>query len=92
MALEDLPVKSIMSKNVKTVYSNQTIREVCKQMYHHGIGSIVILQGKDDLASIEVPEPELGRKYKPIGIITERDIVSYLGSDRALSLRTQSLR
>ena len=89
MALEDFPVKSIMSKNVKTVYSNQTVREVCKSMYHHGIGSIVILQGKDDLAAIGDPEPEPSREYKPIGIITERDIVSYLGSDRALSLRTQ---
>ncbi len=89
MTFEDLSIKSIMNKDVKTAYSNQTIREVCKGMYHHGIGSIVILQGKDDLATIGDFTAELHGEHKPIGIVTERDIISYLGSDRALSLRTQ---
>jgi CBS domain-containing protein len=89
MTFEDLSIKSIMSKDVKTAHSNQTIREVCKIMYHHAIGSIVILQGKDYLATIGDPEPELYRGNKAIGIVTERDIVSCFGSDRALSLRTQ---
>lgn len=87
MTFEDLSIKSIMNKDVKT--ANQTIREVCKVMYHHGIGSIVILQGKDDLSTIGDFMAELHGEHKPIGIVTERNIVSYLGSDRALSLRTQ---
>jgi CBS domain-containing protein len=86
MTFEDLSVTSVMSKDVKIAYSNQTIREVCKSMHVHGIGSIVILEGNDDIATTEKPQSE---EQIAIGIITERDIVSYLGSDRALSLRTQ---
>jgi CBS domain-containing protein len=91
MTFEDLSIASVMIKDVKTAYSNQTIREVCQSMYHHGIGCIVILQGKDEeeLAALENPKPELYGEHKAIGIITERIIVSYLGSDMALSLRTQ---
>jgi signal-transduction protein with cAMP-binding, CBS, and nucleotidyltransferase domain len=55
-------------------------------MYHNGIGSIVILQGNDDILTKEKRESELPMG---IGMITERDVVSYLGSDRALSLRTE---
>jgi len=85
MTFEDLSITSVMSKDVKTAYSNQTIREVCQSMYHNGIGSIVILQGNDDIITKEKGESE---RLKEIGMITERDVVSYLGSDRALSLRT----
>lgn len=86
MTFEDLSVTNIMSKNVKVAYSNQTIREVCKSMHDHGIGSIVMLEGNDDIANTEKPESE---EHVAVGIITERDVVSYLGSDRALSLRTK---
>ena len=86
MTFEDLSITSVMSKDVKTAYSNQTIRDVCKSMYHNGIGSIVILQGSDNTLTKEKRESELPMA---IGMITERDVVSYLGSDRALSLRTE---
>ena len=86
MTFEDLSITSVMSKDVKTAYSNQTIRDVCKSMYHNGIGSIVILQGSDNTLTKEKRESELP---VAIGMITERDVVSYLGSDRALSLRTE---
>jgi CBS domain-containing protein len=89
MTYEDLSIKSIMSKDVKTAYANQTIREVCQIMYHQGIGSIVILQGKDHLASIGDSKPKRYGQCHAIGIITERDVISYLGTDNALSLRTQ---
>jgi CBS domain-containing protein len=85
MTFEDLSVTNVMSKDVKVTYSNQTIREVCKSMHDHGIGSIVILEGNDDI-NTEKPESE---EHKAVGIVTERDVVSYLGSDRALSLRTK---
>jgi CBS domain-containing protein len=85
MTFEDLSVTSVMSKDVKVAYSNQTIREVCKSMHDHGIGSIVILEGNDDIANAKKPKRE---EHLAVGIVTERDVVSYLGSDRALSLRT----
>ena len=86
MAFEDLSVTSIMSKDVKVAYSNQTVREVCKSMHDYRIGSIVILEGNGDLVSKKKPKSE---DRMAVGIITERDIVSYLGSDMALSLRTR---
>jgi CBS domain-containing protein len=92
MTLEELSITTIMSRDVKTAYSNEAIRDICKRMYHHGIGSIVILQGKDDIDTDTMAKPELEMyddENITVGIITERDIVSYLGSDRALSLRTQ---
>jgi len=85
MTFEDLSVTNVMSKDVKVAYSDQSIREVCKSMHDHGIGSIVILEGNADMANMEKPESE---EHVAVGIVTERDVVSYLGSDRALSLRT----
>ena len=73
MTFEDLSVTSVMSKDVKVAYSNQTIREVCKIMHDHGIGSIVILEGNDDIVSKKKPKSEVRRA---VGIITVRDIVS----------------
>ena len=86
MAFEDLSVTSVMSKDVKVAYSNQTVRDVCKSMHDYRIGSIVILEGNGDLVSKKKPKSE---DRMAVGIITERDIVSYLGSDKALSLRTR---
>jgi CBS domain-containing protein len=86
MTFEDLSITNIMTKDVKIAYSNQTIREVCKSMHVQGIGSVVILEGNDDITNSERPESE---EQMAAGIITERDIVSYLGSDKALSLRTK---
>lgn len=84
MAVEDMSVTSVMTKEVKTAYSNQTLREVCKVMHDHRIGSIVIRRPNNDAGTMYKPDEQT-----EIGIITERDVVSYLGSDRALSLRTQ---
>jgi CBS domain-containing protein len=53
-------------------------------MHDHRIGSIVILRPSNDTKTMDKPENNMG-----IGIVTERDVVSYLGSDLALSLRTQ---
>ena len=86
MAFEHLSIASVMSKDVKVGYPKQTIREVCKSMHDYGIGSIVIVEETDDIVRREKPESEEG--HKAVGIVTERDVVSYLGSDRALSLRT----
>jgi len=51
-------VRDIMSKDVKTVRPNSSVKEVAANMNKFNIGSIVVVQGG-----------------KPIGIISERDIL-----------------
>jgi CBS domain-containing protein len=63
-----------MTPNVITATSDQTIREVCKIMCEHKIGSVIILR---DAALIKGDSTEYSN---PIGIATERDVVTHLGS------------
>jgi CBS domain-containing protein len=59
-----------MMPNVITATSNQTIRDVCKIMCEHEIGSIIILK---DTTS----ETDEDMQYNdPVGITTERDVVT----------------
>jgi CBS domain-containing protein len=51
-------VRDIMSKNVKVVRPDTTMKEVVATMNKFNIGSIIVVQGE-----------------RPIGIITERDIL-----------------
>ncbi len=67
MSKESEPVSTIMSTNVKTATEDETIQTVCKSMYEHEIGSIVVVKRTVD-------------GINPIGIITERDIVHQIGS------------
>ncbi|MCU7787442.1 CBS domain-containing protein [Pyrobaculum sp. 3827-6] len=62
-----LRVSDIMVKNVVTAKENDKVRDIAIKMYENKIGSVVIV---DD-------------EGKPIGIVTERDIVYVLA--RALS-------
>jgi CBS domain-containing protein len=51
-------------------------------MSEHNIGSVIILRDS-------TPDKGSNTEYnKPIGIVTERDIVTHLGSKRLLSLQT----
>jgi CBS domain-containing protein len=61
------PVSSIMTGEVITATADETIKTVCKLMYENDIGSIVIVKRTVDDAN------------KPVGIITERDIVRQIG-------------
>lgn len=71
VSIESIPVSSLMSKNVKTETSDQNIRAVCRIMHENNIGSIVIVNhGKD----------HKNGNNKPVGIITERDIVRIIGT------------
>ena len=70
MSIESVPVSSLMTNNVKLATENQTIRVVCRMMYEYNIGSIVIL--KDSTFGNAEGE-------RPIGIVTERDIVRLIG-------------
>lgn len=65
MSLESIPVSSFMTRNVKMEAENQNIHAVCKAMNENNIGSIIIVA--------------LGNSIKPVGIITERDIVRIIG-------------
>jgi CBS domain-containing protein len=58
-----------MTKNVKTETEDQNIQSACRIMQQNNIGSIVIVN-KDNHND----------NYKPMGIITERDIVRIIGS------------
>jgi CBS domain-containing protein len=55
-----------MTKNVKTETEDQNIQAVCKTMNENNIGSIVVVSLGD-------------KDQKPVGIITERDIVRTIG-------------
>jgi CBS domain-containing protein len=70
MSVESVPVSSLMTNNVKLATENQTIRVVCRMMYENKIGSIVIL--KDTTYGN-------AEDKRPIGIVTERDIVRLIG-------------
>ena len=64
MSLESIPLSSCMTKNVKTIQPDKGLFNVCKIMKDNNIGCVIVV-GESN-------------KNKPIGIITERDIVKYL--------------
>jgi CBS domain-containing protein len=73
VSIELIPVSSLMSKNVKTQTSDQNIRAVCRIMHENNIGSVVIVNhGRDHTNGNNTDN-------KPVGIITERDIVRIIG-------------
>src|SRR5262245_46763087 len=66
MTMESFSVSNLMNKDVKKITADQNIMGACKIMHDNQIGSVVI---------IELGDPNM----KPVGIITERDIVRILG-------------
>jgi CBS domain-containing protein len=66
MNIDSLPVSNFMTTEIITATEDETIQHVCKTMSEHDIGSIVIV--KRTISG-----------NKPIGIITERDIVHQIG-------------
>jgi CBS domain-containing protein len=76
MSIESIPVSSFMTRDVKTETEDQNIQAVCKTMSEDNIGSIVVLS--------------LGDKedQKPVGIITERDIVHTIGKLNPVLIHT----
>ena len=73
MSIESTPVSSLMTKNVITQTEDQNVHAVSKTMHENNIGSVVIVRNKDR-------DNDISSSNKPIGIITERDIVRILGS------------
>jgi predicted transcriptional regulator len=69
VSIESISVSSFMTKDVKTETEDQNIQTACRRMHENGIGSIVIVKKNDH-----------NDNYRPMGIITERDIVRVVGS------------
>jgi CBS domain-containing protein len=75
-SLETISVSSIMSRDVKTEKEDQNVLTACRIMYENNIGSIIIVKQNDN------------NNTKPVGIITERDVVRMLGSLKPSLLQT----
>lgn len=64
MSLESIPISRIMNPDVKTDTEDQNVMSACKIMHDNKIGCVIIKGVKSG---------------KPVGIITERDVVRILG-------------
>jgi CBS domain-containing protein len=62
-----------MTRKVKTIMENETMRQACKLMYQDNIGSIVILKDTDDQDATST------KKEIAMGMVTERDIARMVG-------------
>lgn len=67
MSIESIRVSSFMTRNVKTETEVQNVQAVCKTMNENNIGSIIVMT------------PLYENNQKPVGIITERDVVRIIG-------------
>lgn len=67
MEIDSVPVSSFMTTEIITATEDQTIQQICKTMLDHDIGSVVVVKRLVD-------------GNKPVGILTERDIVHQIGS------------
>ena len=72
MSIESTAVSSFMTRNVITQTENQNVQAVSRTMYENNIGSVIIVENKDRDNDIT--------NNRPVGIITERDVVRILGS------------
>ncbi|MGH9978594.1 MAG: CBS domain-containing protein [Nitrososphaeraceae archaeon] len=77
MTIESMPVSSYMTRNMRTETENQNIRAACKIMHENDIGAVVIVKGNEEHHDSDI---DSNNYKKPIGIITERDIVKAIGS------------
>lgn len=77
MSIESIPLSSHMTRNVRTETANQNISAACKIMHEHDIGAVVIVKGNEEHHDSDI---DSNNYKKPIGIITERDVVKAIGS------------
>ena len=78
--IKNVTVSDFMTREVKTITENETLKQACKLMYQDDIGSIVVLKKDtsdyhDEKTSISTES----KNDKPIGMITERDIARMVG-------------
>jgi CBS domain-containing protein len=67
MEIGSNPASGFMTTELITATEDQTIQEICKIMSDHDIGCVVVVK-------------RLVGGNKPIGIITERDVVREIGT------------
>jgi CBS domain-containing protein len=79
-SIKHVTVSDFMTKEVKTITENETMKQACKLMYQDNIGSIVILK-KDTTSDYhdEKLSSNTTKKEMPVGLITERDIARMVG-------------
>jgi CBS domain-containing protein len=77
-----MPISNCMTLSVVSATTNQTIRDVCIIMSEHKIGSVIIVE------NTATEKGKYTEYSKPIGITTERNIVTHLGSKKPSSLQT----
>jgi CBS domain-containing protein len=75
-SIETISVSRFMTRDVRTEKEDQNVITACRIMYENNIGCVVIVS--ENSANSE----------KPIGIITERDVVRLLGSLKPSLLQT----
>ena len=75
-SIETISVSSFMTRDVKTEKEDQNVLTACRIMHENNIGSVIVVK-KDD-----------NNNTKPVGIITERDVVRLLGSLNPSLLQT----
>ncbi|HET7390858.1 MAG TPA: CBS domain-containing protein [Nitrososphaeraceae archaeon] len=78
--IKNVTVSDFMTREVKTITENETLKQACKLMYQDNIGSIVVLKKDtsdyhDEKTSISTES----KNDKPVGMITERDIARMVG-------------
>jgi len=72
--IKNIAVSDFMTRKVKTIMENETMRQACKLMYQDNIGSIVILRKDTDDKDGTTTKKEMA-----IGMVTERDIARMVG-------------
>jgi CBS domain-containing protein len=72
-SIRNITVSDFMTRKVKTIMENETMRQACKLMYQDNIGSIVILKDTDD------QDVTTTKKEIAMGMVTERDIARMVG-------------
>jgi CBS domain-containing protein len=69
-SIDNVPVSSVMVREVKTAREDQTVLDVCKVMHDNNIGSVIVI--RENASGGKAPEPT--------GIVTERDIVHHIAT------------
>jgi CBS domain-containing protein len=75
-SIETISVSSFMTRELKTEKEDQNVIAACRIMHENNIGSVVIVSKNG------------ANSEKPIGIVTERDVVRLLGSLNPSLLQT----
>lgn len=65
MSIDSVPISNFMTKKAITATEDQNIHSASRKMYENNIGSVIVVNN--------------GTDNKPVGIITERDVVRVLG-------------